>query len=179
MYIGNLEGYQGVELLIRGWALAGAGGRLVIIGGTQAMIDGLNALAVELGVAGQVSLLGPRPVERIGDYLAQADIVVSPRIQGRNTPMKVYSYLDSGRPLLATRLPTHTQVLDDEIAMLVDPTPDDMARGISRLLDDPELRSRLASTARERVAAEFSPEAYARKLTGFIDDTIAPRLRGN
>ncbi len=177
MYIGNLESYQGVDLLIRGWALAGAAGRLVIIGGTQAHVDGLNGLAAELGVAERVSLLGPRPVERIGDYLAQADIVVSPRTQGRNTPMKIYSYLDSGRPLVATRLPTHTQVLDDEIAMLVEPTPADMARGISQLLADPSLRARLAGAARARVAAEFSPEAYARKLTTFLDDIIAPRLK--
>ncbi|MDO6587042.1 glycosyltransferase family 4 protein [Salipiger sp. 1_MG-2023] len=176
MYIGNLESYQGVDLLIRGFARSEGPGRLVIIGGVQAHIDALRKLADEVGAGDRVSFLGPRPVERIGDYLSRADIVVSPRTQGRNTPMKVYSYLDSGRPLLATRLPTHTQVLDDEIALLVDPTPEDMARGIATLLGDADHRARLVEQARRRVASEFSPDAYASKLTSFLNETIAPRL---
>ncbi|MFD2740022.1 glycosyltransferase family 4 protein [Sulfitobacter aestuarii] len=179
MYVGNLEGYQGVGLLIEGFALAhkaGAVARLVIIGGSPAHVEQHQELARTLGVAQQVSLLGPRPVEQIGDYLGQATIVCSPRTKGRNTPMKVYSYLDSGKPLLATRLPTHTQVLSDEIAMLVTPEPEDVARGLTRLLEDPVLRAGLAARARDRVAAEFSPEAYARKLTRFLADRIEPRL---
>jgi glycosyltransferase involved in cell wall biosynthesis len=123
-----------------------------------------------------VTFTGPRPVEEIGHCMAQAAIVASPRRQGRNTPMKVYSYLDSGRPLLATRLPTHTQVLDDEIAMLVDPTVEDMARGIRALLENPALGARLAQKAAERVRAEFSPAAYRRKLTSFMEGEIIPRL---
>lgn len=177
MYIGNLESYQGVDLLIRGFARAEGPGRLVIIGGTRKHIDDLGKIAAKVGVADRVSFLGPRPVERIGDYLSQADIVVSPRTQGRNTPMKVYSYLDSGRPLLATRLPTHTQVLDDDIALLVEPTPEDMARGITTLLRDAALGKQLTEQARRRVAAEFSPEAFRRKLTLFMENSIAPRLK--
>ena len=45
--------------------------------------------------------------------LLAADVLVSPRLKGLNTPMKIYSYLDSGSAVLATRLRTHTQVLDD------------------------------------------------------------------
>lgn len=179
MYIGNLETYQGVTLLIRGFAHVIQGGetaRLVIIGGTEAHIAAHRALAQDLGVADQVSLLGPRPVERIADYLNEATIVASPRTQGRNTPMKVYSYLDSGRALIATRLATHTQVLDDEISMLVDPTETDMARGLSELLTDAALRDRLAHAAQQRVTEEFSPAAYHRKLTGFFDRHILPQL---
>lgn len=181
MYVGNLEGYQGVDLLIRGFAEAlkqGRRARLVIIGGTEAHVAAHGDLARELGISEHVSLLGPRPVERIADYLGQADIVASPRTQGRNTPMKVYSYLDSGKPLIATRLPTHTQVLDDEIAMLVAPDAADMARGLGALLDSPQLRDRLAASAKQRVAAEFSPEAYRRKLTGFFDRHILPQVAG-
>ncbi|WP_138470287.1 glycosyltransferase family 4 protein [Poseidonocella sp. HB161398] len=179
MYIGNLEGYQGVELLLRGFALASSRdlrARLVIIGGGETQIRALEALADELGVAGRVSLLGARPVEQIGDYLSQASIVVSPRTQGQNTPMKIYSYLDSGRPLLATRLPTHTQVLDDSIAMLVEPTPEDMARGMTALLGNAALSGQLADAAREKVATEFSAEAYSRKLRDFIVQRIEPQL---
>jgi glycosyltransferase involved in cell wall biosynthesis len=180
MYVGNLEHYQGVELLIEGFAQAAAAGvraHLVIIGGTPGHIAAHRDLAERLGIAAMVTFAGPRPVEEIGHYMEQAAVVVSPRIQGRNTPMKVYSYLDSGRPLLATRLPTHTQVLDDTTAMLVDPTPQDMARGIAALLNDPALSARLAAAAAALVRAEFSPAAYRRKLAGFLEGEIIPRLR--
>jgi glycosyltransferase involved in cell wall biosynthesis len=90
--------------------------------------------------------------------------------------MKVYSYLDSGRPLIATRLPTHTQVLGDDVAMLVEPEPEDMARGLRQLLADPALRDRLAAAARRQVQARNTPAAYARELTSFLQDEIVPLL---
>ncbi len=179
MYVGNLEPYQGVDLLLDGFAATvadGTEGQLVIIGGTPNHVAALSARAHALGLDERVSVLGPRPVSQIGRYLAQAAIVASPRTQGRNTPMKVYSYLDSGRPLLATRLPTHTQVLDDEIAMLVEPDVAGMARGIATLIGDLELRTRLADAARIRVQAEFSRPAFERKLLRFMNNEIIPRI---
>ena len=92
-----------------------------------------------------------------------------------NTPMKVYSYLDSRVPLVATRLPTHTQVLDDEIALLVEPDPEALGRGLARLLEDGELRDRLAGNARQFAQREFTPEAFRRKLLGFYD-AVANRI---
>ena len=72
-----------------------------------------------------VHFLGPRPVQpRCPTSLRQADVLVSPRLKGLNTPMKIYSYLDSGTAVLATRLRTHTQVLDDRTAYLVEPEPE-------------------------------------------------------
>ena len=82
--------------------------------------------------------------------------------------MKIYSYLDSGVPVLATDLPTHTQVLDDGIALLVRPEPEAMAAGLARLLADEGLRRELARNARERVRREYSPAAFAEKLGGFL-----------
>jgi glycosyltransferase involved in cell wall biosynthesis len=180
MYVGNLEPYQGVGLLLEGMARldhAVRSARLVIIGGTPQRIEAYRGRAVELGIADRVTFLGPKPVVELGMHLRMATITASPRMQGRNTPMKVYSYLDSGRPLLATRLPTHTQVLDDEIAMLVDPDPEDVARGLHALLSDFQLRERIATAACARVAAEFTPTAYRRKLTGFLEAEILPRLK--
>ena len=89
--------------------------------------------------------------------------------------MKVYSYLDSGRPLLATRLPTHTQVLDDGIALLVEPEPEAMGRGLARLLRDGELRERLATSARSFAQRELTTEAFRRKLLNFYD-AVAHRI---
>ncbi len=180
MYVGNLESYQGVDLLIDGLALAlqsAEKARLVIIGGTEEHIAAGRKRAAAVGIEDYVTFLGPRPVDLLGPYLRTADIVASPRTQGRNTPMKVYSYLDSGRPLIATRLPTHTQVLDDDIAMLVEPTARSMADGLTRLLSDKELAKGLAERAGERVRREFSRPAFNRKLTAFYEGVIAEKIK--
>lgn len=180
MYVGNLEPYQGVDLLIDAFARLDPAmpAALVVIGGHPAHIEAAKERARALGIETRAHFLGPRPVAQLGRYLRAASIVASPRTQGRNTPMKIYSYLDSGRPLLATRLFTHTQVLDDDVAMLVEPEPDDMARGLADLIGSEALRHRMAAAAKARVQAEFSREAYERKLNGFLDEEILPRLVG-
>ncbi len=63
---------------------------------------------------------GRRP--RFRAYLLAADVLVSPRSRGTNTPLKIYQYLRSGKPIVATRLLTHTQVLSDETAILTGAT---------------------------------------------------------
>ncbi len=124
MYVGNLEKYQGIDLLLEGFqkALPQVGNaKLVIIGGGESEIKHYQKRVEDLGIKERVTFLGPKPVSELPYWLAQARILVSPRTQGNNTPMKIFSYLDSGKALLATRLSTHTQVLDDEIAYLVAP----------------------------------------------------------
>ena len=92
-----------------------------------------------------------------------ADVLVSPRIRGTNTPLKIYSYLRSGKPIVATRLLTHTQVLNADIAMLVVPEPEAFAAGVARLLDDPALRDGMAGRARAVAAEKYSRESYVRQ----------------
>lgn len=170
LYVGNLRPYQGIDLLLHGFVHAVKScpqARLVLIGGVEERIAHYRALARDLGIAARVHFLGPRPLEHLGGYLEQADVLVSPRVLGTNTPMKIYSYLDSGRAVLATRLPTHTQILDDSIAMLVDPSPEHFGTGLARLLNDAHLRQILAKRARQRVQQEFTPEAARRKLLDF------------
>ena len=50
-------------------------------------------------------------------------MLVSPRIAGTNTPLKLYAYLKTGKPIVATDLPTHTQVLTSQTALLAPPDP--------------------------------------------------------
>lgn len=176
MYVGNLEHYQGIDLLLDGFHHAleqVPKASLVIVGGRDDDIRRYRTLARALGMLSRVHFLGPRPVGLLRDLLRQADVLVSPRLKGLNTPMKIYSYLDSGTAVLATRLRTHTQVLDDSTAYLVDPDPDAMGRGLAELLNDASLRERLAAHAKEYVQEEFTPAAAGRKLRVFYDEMEA------
>ena len=176
MYVGNLEKYQGIDLLLDSFARVvevTPDVHLLLIGGSDEDIDYYRNRVLEMNLEGKAVLCGPRPISLLGYYLDQADILVSPRIQGNNTPMKIYSYLDTGKPVLATRLGTHTQVLGDDIACLVAPDAEAMAEGIMRLLHDPILCQRLGENGRKRVAENFSPAAYRKKLEQFYKTILA------
>ena len=167
LYVGNLERYQGIDLLLESLALLGEVPpfRMIVIGGTSKLVRHYEQLGRALGIPdGRLELLGARPVSQLGAYLRQADILVSPRTLGQNTPMKVYSYMQAGKAILATDIRSHTQALDSSCAMLVAPEPAAMAHGFERLLHDAPLRARLGQVARDRAESEYSLPAYQRKL---------------
>ncbi|MBD3335961.1 MAG: glycosyltransferase [Candidatus Eisenbacteria bacterium] len=179
LYAGNLELYQGVDLLLEGFALAARETEavdLVLIGGEPEDIRRYAAKAARLGLADRAHLLGPRPLEDLKHYLAEADILAAPRIKGINTPMKVFPYLHSGRPVLATNLPTHTQILTAQVARLAGPTPRAFADAIVELAQDPELRRRLGEAGRAFAEAEHTYPAHERRVNALYDWAI-DRLR--
>ncbi|HEY1890330.1 MAG TPA: glycosyltransferase family 4 protein [Steroidobacteraceae bacterium] len=166
LYVGNLQRYQGVEHVVRAMAQLprALDLTLVLIGGAENDIARLRALVRKLHVEERVYLLGPRPLAQLTGFLAQADILVSPRSQGSNTPMKVYSYMNSGTPILATRILSHTQVLDDNCAQLVEPNSQALAHGLAALAADEPLRARLGAAARRRAREKYSVEAFREKV---------------
>jgi glycosyltransferase involved in cell wall biosynthesis len=133
VYAGTLEPYQGIDILIKAFALfveQRPEYRLVIVGGTSEQVVQYAALARECGLANSCLFTGQVSPSTAKQCCARASILVSPRSRGTNTPLKVYEQLESGIPLVATRIYSHTQVLDDSVAFLVDPTPEKMAEGL-------------------------------------------------
>jgi len=123
-----------------------------------------------LGLDKKVHWAGSRPLRELSWHLEQADILVSPRIHGVNTPMKIYSYLASGVPVLATDISSHSQVLTSEVAMLADPEPDAMADGLDRLLEDRTLRVRIGTKAKALADENYSREVFERKVEEFYNE---------
>jgi glycosyltransferase involved in cell wall biosynthesis len=163
MYIGNLEPYQGIDLLLESFALVRLktdAAALVIIGGCERDIQKYRLAAEHLGIERSVHFLGYRPVENLMHYMSQSDVLVSPRTIGVNTPMKIYSYLDSGVPVLATDLPTHRQVVNRSMAMLAPPEKNAFAEAMIRLLSDETLCRRLADQARRFIEQEHSYSSF-------------------
>ena len=167
MYVGNLEAYQGIDLLLEAFRIVHARDErhhLVIVGGAEKDIDRYAAMADRLEIGGHVHFLGPKPIEDLPKYLAEADILVSPRIRGENTPMKIYSYMYSGKPVLATRMKTHTQVLNDGNAVLADPVAGDFANALYDLLRDEGKRVAIGRLAMLDAEEKYSFPVYKKKL---------------
>jgi len=157
LYTGNFEPYQGVPLLVEASTNVPAA-QFLFVGGEPAEIEALR------GRGGRCFFAGKRPPSELPLFLALADVVASPRSRGTNTPFKVYTYLASGKPLVATRIETHTQLLDDGVAFLVDPTAAGLAHGIRQALAEPaEARAR-ADRARALLEREYSTACHAAKV---------------
>ncbi len=166
LYVGNLEPYQGIDLLVDAAGLLPADSslRIQVVGGPTAAVEIFRKSAAERGVQDRIQFLGPRPLADLHDLLATADILLSPRTKGHNTPLKLYSYMESGRPILATRLRTHTQVLDDSTALLAEPEAGAYAEGLVRLEGDEDLRRKLGEAAERQVRREYSPISFSRRV---------------
>jgi glycosyltransferase involved in cell wall biosynthesis len=163
VYTGTFEAYQGLDLLFAAMARVLAelpDATLLLAGGTAQQVAAARRDAERVGVAQACVFTGERPPSEIPALLDAADVLVSPRSRGTNTPLKIYQYLRSGRPIVATRLLTHTQVLDDEVAILTEPTPDGFAAGIARGLADRESAAALGARAARLAATKYSYEAY-------------------
>jgi glycosyltransferase involved in cell wall biosynthesis len=163
LYTGTFEAYQGLDLLFAAMSRVLAtrpDARLVLAGGQPDQIEAARRQADAAGIGSATIFAGQRPAEEIPAFLDAADVLVSPRSLGTNTPLKIYQYLRSGRPIIATRLLTHTQVLDDEVAFLTDPTPEGFAAGILTAIADPERARAVGARALHLAETKYSYEAY-------------------
>jgi glycosyltransferase involved in cell wall biosynthesis len=165
LYTGTFEAYQGLDLLFAASKAVHRERpdvRFVLAGGKPDQVERARARAAEIGAAGIV-FVGEQPSEQIPSFLDAADVLVSPRSIGTNTPLKIYQYLGSGRVIVATRLLTHTQVLSDEVAILTEPTADGFAQGILRGVNDPVLARHLGRQARLLAETRYTYDAYLQR----------------
>jgi glycosyltransferase involved in cell wall biosynthesis len=166
LYTGTFEHYQGLDLAYAAMKIVAArrpDARLLLVGGDAAQIAAARKEVAALGLESSVLFTGQRPAEEIPAYLDAATILLSPRSTGTNTPLKIYQYLRSGRPIVATNLRTHTQVLSPDIALLADPTPAAFAAAILSAFDRPEHAEALGRAAARVAATKYSDEAYIAK----------------
>ncbi|MDJ0515773.1 MAG: hypothetical protein QNJ74_05710 [Trichodesmium sp. MO_231.B1] len=85
--------------------------------------------------------------------------------------MKIYSYLDSGKAVLTSNLPTHTQVLGHKTAMLSHPHPKAFSKGIVSLVEDPDLRLQSGAAGKIMVQKNHSYSAFFEKLGSMLPTT--------
>ena len=161
LYTGTFEPYQGLDLLFEAMGRVAArvpGVRLLVVGGRPEQVEAARTRAVAAGAPAVFT--GYQPARDIPAYVQAADLLASPRTSGTNTPLKIYSYLRAGKPIVATDLLTHRQVLDEEIALLAKPEPEAFADAIARMLAEPALRERLGRAAAARAEHRYSRAAY-------------------
>jgi glycosyltransferase involved in cell wall biosynthesis len=177
LYTGTFEAYQGLDLLFDAMAIVTAARpdvRLVLAGGKPDQVARAREQARAAGIGDVTVFAGERPAAEIPAYLLAADVLVSPRSRGTNTPLKIYQYLRSGKPIVATRLLTHTQVLGDDTALLTGASKEAYADGILAALNDPGRSAAIGASAQHLAATKYSYAAYLERTRQACAALVSP-----
>jgi len=167
LYAGTFEAYQGVELLVEAFAKLvkiQPEARLLLVGGDARQVERIRQRVESLGLGGACQLTGSVPRKRATAYIHSAQVVVSLRLQGNNTPLKIYELMASGRPMVATKVRAHTQVLDDSICFLAEPNAESLANSLRTALNDETESARRVANAMARFESDYSRPAYVDKI---------------
>jgi glycosyltransferase involved in cell wall biosynthesis len=184
MYTGNFHEYQGLSLLIKAIPdiiLAIPNTVVVLVGATENDRIGFLNHASSLIDERKLIIVSRQPRERISEYLEIADVLVSPRVQGDNIPLKIFTYMAAHRPIVATDIAAHRSLLDEGKGVLVDPTAPALAKGIVSLLQNPKNAAAIANQTRDYMMTHHSDDAFADLLrTVYLRGTsLGRRGRGN
>ena len=158
-YVGSFATYQGIDLLFAAMppALRACPAlRFAVIGGTpQEIAERRAALAAE-GLADRVAFVGKVPPDELPSWLAASDILLSPRVAGVNTPLKLLDYLKVGRAIVATDHEANRLILDETTALLVPLAPEAFADGVAALARDRARREAIGSRGRRLVDEKYN-----------------------
>lgn len=145
----------------------------VFVGGTAYDLKKFREKAKGLD---NVLILGHKSHKEIPLYLKAADVLVLPNsakeeISSKYTsPLKLFEYLASGRPIVASDLPSVREILNEQNAVLV--KPDDLgslAEGIKKILDHNILSEKLAQKALKD-ACQYTWQKRAEKIINFVEN---------
>ena len=131
LYAGTVRKLKGIDYLIEAAIML-------------PKVDFLLVGPIEHGYENQtynsnIKFLGKKEQKDLPILLHAADILVIPHPKGEysQSPMKLFEYMASRRPIVASRLPSISEVLNDKNAVLVEPENGEaLARGIERVLSD-------------------------------------------
>lgn len=168
VYAGTLESYQGIDILIHGFSAAIESDPslfLLIVGGTSAQISRYMQMAERFGIRQSCHFMGQVAPQLARYYSSLGAVQVSPRTSGTNTPLKIYEQIASGVPLVATNIYSHTQVLDQNVAFLVEPTAQGIEAGILAATRVPgSFATDKVENAKRLYEKRYSRRIYADKM---------------
>ena len=167
--VGRLAPWKGQDVFLDAFARAfrGTEVRARVIGsalfGEQAYADSLRRQAERLGIAGQVEFRGFR--EDVWAELSELEVLVHCSVRPEPFGQVVLEGMAGGVPVIAAAAGGPIELITDGVSGLLT-TPGDsaeLAAAMRRLVDDPDLRERVADAGRRR-SREFTPERTAARL---------------
>lgn len=169
LYAGHLYDWKGADTLAEA-AKQLPGYEFAFVGGRENDVARFS----ERYVRENVRLLGYQPHSDIPLYLRAADVLVLPNsakheISRKYTsPMKLFEYMASGRPIVASDLPSIREVLDEDTTFFAQPdNPSSFADAIQQAIEQPEEARSKARRAQEKVN-NYTWDSRAQRILAFI-----------
>ena len=166
--LGRLVHYKGFDHLLR--AMTKVHGHLLLIGNGP-LREELEAISRSLGIHDRVTILSG--VADVVPYYHAADVFVLPSVNRSEAfGLVQLEAMACGKPVINTALNSGVPFVSrhEETGLTVAPSDEDaLAGAITRLLREPELRSRLGAAAQLRVQTEFNVETMARRTLSLYE----------
>lgn len=144
---------------------------LVLIGDGECR-PALEQLARDLGIADRVVFAGRRPPYPNWHHCFDISVLCSVSEGSSNSILEAMA---AARPVVASAVGGNPDLVEDDVTGLLVPAgdPDRLAWSLRRLMRDTELRSRLGSAGRRKVASEYSPARAVSRLDRLYRDVLA------
>ncbi|MDE2173474.1 MAG: glycosyltransferase family 4 protein [Patescibacteria group bacterium] len=178
LYAGHLYAWKGTDILFEAAERLKDSSNtvLVIVGGTPADHEKYVREAQEKGLT-NVLLIGHQQKSLIPSYLCSADVLLlsnaplSTESIRYTSPIKMFEYMASGVPIVASDLPSIREVLNEENSLLVEAgNAKTLTEGIKKILTDTELARRISDKARRDVS-RFTWRSRAEDIRAFLEKT--------
>lgn len=166
-FVGSFAIYQGVELMfsaIPHVVRQASKAHFIVIGGTAEEIEERKVELKLQGVLDNVTFLGKIAPDILPEYLAASDILLSPRVSGINTPLKILDYMKAGRAIAATDIPSNRLLLSDDNAVFAEIDPVEFGKAIISLVTDEEKRQRQGIALRELYETKYNFDCFRERL---------------
>lgn len=175
-FLGTFKVWHGLETLIEALELLRQEGnrfRLLMIGDGP-LRPALEKQVHDLGLDAETEFTGSVPPEQVPGLLTRVDIAVAPYpdIPGFYfSPLKVAEYMAAGCAVVASRIGTMAELIEDGVNGRFSPPADASAlAGIVReLLSDPEQRARLGRAARRHAEANLGWDQVAARALELVE----------
>ncbi|MCK1737103.1 glycosyltransferase [Bradyrhizobium sp. 138] len=176
--LGRLVGYKGYDVLLR--ALVSLDATATIIG-EGPLLNGLQALANDLGVADRVRFAGRRSRDEIRQLFHSACLFAFPSVTTAEAfGLAQIEAMAAGLPIINTDLPTTVPLVarHNMEALTVPPgDPTALATALGRLLSNPALAERLGRAARTRAFSEYDQSVYRARVIEVYEHVYARRSK--
>src|SRR3989344_5164888 len=177
LYVGHLYKHKGVDTLALAAKYLDKDVTVRFVGGTEEEIETFRARYKDVK---NIEIIGHRAHNQVPKEISEADVLVLPN-SGRDarasiytSPMKLFEYMASGVPIVASNVPAILEVLSDKTAILVSPDdPQALAEGIKKVLNDKQMATNLAKTAKAEVR-KYTWDKRAELVLGFSSLRLFP-----
>jgi glycosyltransferase involved in cell wall biosynthesis len=141
-----------------------------LICGSGPFLLRLKEKAQRMGLHERVLFLGHVTRERLIELYQNAVVHVVPS-HYEGLPTVLLEAMSSGIPVVATNVGGNSEVISSGInGLLIPPkSPEDMAKAVSKLLDDRELGKRIGRAARKTIEEHYTWEKITEKITKWYE----------